>query len=400
MKVLFITSSAPSGNGESFVINEANSLSRLGVELVMSPVLIRGELKDRNEVSENIQINARKLLDLSAIADSAFVFFSMPRLFFKGLLSIFSIRPITLFKNILVFPKALSIARYVLDNKIDHIHAHWLSTPSTVAMVASIISGVPWSCTAHRFDIVANNLLFRKIKSASFVRFISKSGRSLANNICGDINGKARLLYMGASIPKKFPQPKEKDSFTVLCPASLIPVKGHKFLIDAWSRISHPKTRKLLLAGEGTLKEAITTQLKELELESSVQLLGYIPHAELIRLYECGEIDLVVLPSLDLGGGVHEGIPVSLMEAMAYKIPVISTLTGGIPELLHDGAGIMVPPSDAAALSSAIYKVINDAEIRLELRNRGVKRVSEEFNSEKNAEKLSLWISEFVREPT
>ena len=63
------------------------------------------------------------------------------------------------------------------------------------------------------------------------------------------------------------------------------------------------------------------------------------------------EADIVVLPSLDLGKHLHEGIPVPLMEAMANRIPVISTQTGGIPELLRDGAGIMVSPGDAAALA-------------------------------------------------
>ena len=65
-------------------------------------------------------------------------------------------------------------------------------------------------------------------------------------------------------------------------------------------------------------------------------MLGTVPHAELLGLYRERAVDCVVLPSVDLGAGVHEGLSVALIEAMAYGIPVISTTTGGLPELLDD----------------------------------------------------------------
>ena len=73
-------------------------------------------------------------------------------------------------------------------------------------------------------------------------------------------------------------------------------------------------------------------------------------------MYREGRVGMVVLPSVDLGNNLHEGIPVALIEAMSYNIPVVGTHTGGIPELLEGGAGLIVPDKDPAALADAIER--------------------------------------------
>jgi glycosyltransferase involved in cell wall biosynthesis len=78
---------------------------------------------------------------------------------------------------------------------------------------------------------------------------------------------------------------------------------------------------------------------------------------------------MVVLATL------HEGVPVGVIEPMAHGIPVIATNTGGIPELLHGGAGIMVPPRDPAALADAIQRLLGDALLRRQLAEAGRRRV-------------------------
>ena len=106
-----------------------------------------------------------------------------------------------------------------------------------------------------------------------------------------------------------------------------------------------------------------------------------MPHQVLLDWYCRREIDLVVLPSLDLGNHQHEGVPVSLMEAMAHGVPVISTSTGGIPELLHDGAGILVPPGDPDALADAIQRMALDPGQRQRVGEAGRRRIEEEFST-------------------
>jgi glycosyltransferase involved in cell wall biosynthesis len=119
-------------------------------------------------------------------------------------------------------------------------------------------------------------------------------------------------------------------------------------------------------------------------------MLGFVPYQQLLAMYAQGEIDVVVLPSVDLGGGLHEGIPASLMEAMSHGIPVVSTRTGGIPELLSDDAGVMVPPADHVALADALQRLLTDDVFRTTTARAGRQRVCRDFAAEAT-------MSQFIR---
>lgn len=129
-------------------------------------------------------------------------------------------------------------------------------------------------------------------------------------------------------------------------------------------------------------------QVEALGLAENVSFLGQLPHSEVMDLYRRAKVDIVALASLDLGGGEHEGIPISLMEAMSYGVPVVSTTTGGIPELLDKGAGVMVPPADPAAMAEAIDKLVQDPELRERQGDAGRERVEKRFSGEKVADEM------------
>jgi len=76
------------------------------------------------------------------------------------------------------------------------------------------------------------------------------------------------------------------------------------------------------------------------------------------------------------------------MENMAYSIPVISTNTGGIPELLSNKSGIIVEERNSKQLAKAIKKIIKNRKIREEIARKGYNRVSDDFNIQKNTEKM------------
>jgi len=111
-----------------------------------------------------------------------------------------------------------------------------------------------------------------------------------------------------------------------------------------------------------------------------VRLRGRLRHEEVVGMLREREIDLVVLPSIKTATGEYEGIPVVLMEAMAHRVAVISTATGGIAELLGDGCGILVKPADARELTDAIEQLIVDSAYRARLAEAGFARVSADFN--------------------
>src|SRR5690606_27501786 len=131
-----------------------------------------------------------------------------------------------------------------------------------------------------------------------------------------------------------------------VCPANLLPIKGHEYLLRAISRLGNRKGLELWIAGDGPLKTPLRQLTDALGLRDVVRFLGRLDHSELLKFYRENQVDLVCLASLELGLGLHEGIPVALIEAMSYGIPVVATSSGGIGELLADGAGLLVEPQD------------------------------------------------------
>src|SRR5207253_25901 len=111
--------------------------------------------------------------------------------------------------------------RLARTRRIDHIHAVWTSTPATVAMGASIVSGIPWSCTGHRWDIEEDNLLGPKAARASFVRAISRRGaRSLAQKTGAEVE----LIHVGVRLPAcGLPC---RPTGRIVIAANLLPLKG------------------------------------------------------------------------------------------------------------------------------------------------------------------------------
>ena len=394
MKIAYITAHAPFGKGETFVLEEMLAVVEHGVELLIVP---------RNPPKEVFHDLGRRLLDrtvwMPLFSGGIFLAFLKAAVLrhrlWKVLIDIFrhSRTPKILLKNLAVVPKAVFIADLLRQEKVQHIHAHWGSTTATMAWIASELTGIPWSMTLHRWDIAENNLLELKVERASFVRCISEDGRREVLQIVGEKNQhKVKVLHMGVQLPDMLPAQLRlpRSAFVVACPANLVPKKGHRFLIEACALLWEKEVRNFqcLIIGDGPLEGELRRQVAELELGEVVKFMGRVPHDDLMQMYERGEVDAVVLPSIVTEDGEREGIPVALMEAMAYGIPVISTKTGGIPELLDGGAGILVPPGSSQALAEAIIEIMRNAELLTQLAQLGRAKVEKEFNLHLNTQKL------------
>ncbi|HBC93991.1 MAG TPA: colanic acid biosynthesis glycosyltransferase WcaL, partial [Pelotomaculum sp.] len=136
------------------------------------------------------------------------------------------------------------------------------------------------------------------------------------------------------------------------------------------------------LFGDGPLEGELRRQVKSLGLEGVVAFKGRWPHDALLGLYENGSIDTVVLPSIETESGDKEGIPVSLIEAMARGVPVISTPTGGIGELLREESGVLVPERNAQVLMEAMETLMGDPEYLRTIAGRGRRLVFAEYGIE------------------
>jgi glycosyltransferase involved in cell wall biosynthesis len=396
LKIVCLTARAPFGPHEAFFVSEIVECIRQGHELVLIPRAVSDPIMhEEAEGLEKISL-AAPLLSGKIVAAALGETLRHPLRVCRALGLILNPRGIgTWGANLLLFPKGLWIGRMARQAQAEHIHAQWSTTVATMAMTAGEVSGIPWSFTAHRGDIAANNLLATKVARASFVRYISQSGCAMAESLgVRHPPGKIAVIHMGVKIPATpVVRPAPRQTPLILCPAALFAVKGHQYLLQAMALLKDRGAECCLhIAGEGDQQGALRKLAAELSLGEVVQFLGHRLNEELLQWYRQGAVDVMVLPSVDLGHHVHEGIPVSLMEAMAYGVPVVSTTTGGIAELLHDGAGLMVPPQDPAALAEALERLIRSPELRRQLGDAGRRRVAEEFNLERVVAQLNTRI--------
>jgi glycosyltransferase involved in cell wall biosynthesis len=148
-------------------------------------------------------------------------------------------------------------------------------------------------------------------------------------------------------------------SLKLLAVGSVVRRKGYDVLIEALARLTDLDWR-LIIAGDCTRDRetagALATRLVVLRLGARITMTGAVSEEELTALYH--DADLFVLASR------HEGYGMAFAEAIAHGLPVIGTKAGAIPETVPEGAGILVPPDDVAALAAALRALIGDAALR------------------------------------
>ena len=134
------------------------------------------------------------------------------------------------------------------------------------------------------------------------------------------------------------------------------------------------------ILGEGPLQSELEHQVRDLGLEGLVTFAGTAPHATFLQRLIAGDWDAMALPSIVARDGDKEGIPVSLIEAMACGVPVIATDNGGIPELLEGGAGLIVPERDVPALTAAMARLMDDVPLHAAMIAKARERIESEYD--------------------
>jgi glycosyltransferase involved in cell wall biosynthesis len=257
--------------------------------------------------------------------------------------------------------------------------------------------------TVHRWDIAEDNLLAFKVANATFTRCISKQGHAeVQARIRVADRGKVVVVHMGTPLPcieaaVNAPHP----IFTIITPANFVPKKGHIYLIQACALLVARGVRnfRCLLVGRGPLAKRLRDEIGKRKLGSFVRLVGQKPNEELREMYLSGSVDAVVLPSIVTEDGQYEGIPVSLMEAMAACLPVISTRTGAVDELVDPSCGKLVREKDPTALAEAILELMNEPGKAQALGVSARRKIEAEFDDEQIAQTLLAMFEHYAREP-
>jgi len=163
----------------------------------------------------------------------------------------------------------------------------------------------------------------------------------------------------------------EAEAIVVVSVGRLVPSKNHALMLNAFSRVRSASPLYLLLVGGGELEDMVRKQIEELGLAARVRMLGV--RADIPDVLNAS--DVFVLSS------EWEGNPMSVQEAMASGLPVVSTAVGGVPELLQDGvSGLLVPSGDEQALAHALQRLVDDAPLRQQMGAAGLARARANFD--------------------
>lgn len=282
MRLALITSKFPFDGKEQFLYAEISELACLAESLAIVPATEKQRTHSYPELPDSVfNINPLSLGTLfAALAEFCRAPVATMRTFREVIRMPRSWR--TKLNNFRVFPKALAVATLVRSRGVAHVHAYWLSTPSTIAYVCSRLTNVKWSATGHRWALVDTNLTSEPVArsgfmgKAAFIHTISERGRRQVLFVFGKQSHKqVQVIHLGVENLRSqaSPLPSPRRPFSLVCIASLRGVKGHSFLLKG---LAVARSRGLDfvcdLIGEGPLRSDLEKLVSELGLAQSVTL--------------------------------------------------------------------------------------------------------------------------------
>jgi colanic acid/amylovoran biosynthesis glycosyltransferase len=268
---------------------------------------------------------------------------------------------------------------------IQHVHAHFGTNPAAVALLVRAFGGPPFSFTVHgpdEFDAPVALSLGKKIEDSTFVAAISSYGRSQLMRWSAPEDWR-KIEVIRCGLDSDFLDATAENvpatSTEFVCIARLSAQKGLPLLIAACDRLRAAENRfSVTIIGDGELREALEADIRGRKLDDCVRLAGVCTSSEIRDHLRSARA--LVLPSF------AEGLPVVLMEALALSRPVIGTAIAGIPELVDEKCGWLVPAGSEEALADAMAQALRASPTELVAKaGVGRTRVREMHDANRNA---------------
>lgn len=285
---------------------------------------------------------------------------------------------------------------WMLRDRPAHVHAHFAFKAATAAMLAARLNGTTFSFTAHgsaTVHVPSRANLKSKVRRADFVVAVSDFNRRVMLDLCPDVDpDKIIVNRTGVLLDQFQPVPWSPDpegTLRIVCVATLYPIKNHAGLLRACGILAERGVKfRLELVGKDDLGlgDGLRALAEELGIADRVVFHGGLDHGRV------GEIlagaDVAVLTSFS------EGIPVSLMEAMAIGRPVVGPRVTGVPELIEEGvSGFLGDPDDPEEFAEAFRRLAESPDMIADLGMQGRRSVDERYDMRRNARRLAAEIS-------
>ncbi|MCF8056251.1 MAG: glycosyltransferase family 4 protein [Desulfocapsa sp.] len=398
---------------ETFISNEILLLEKLGFHIQLFPMRHPREPFCHDSVK---QIRARVdylptelLLEFPRLLlPNIFLAVKRPKLFQQGL-GLAGRRfqrtgKLATFKHLL--QAGYLCNHHLLNNpSISHLHGHFAHSPTSVTMFAALLSGKPFSFTAHAKDIYTSNpdQLREKIKLAKFVITCTEYNRRYLEKIAEGVDTPIHCIYHGIDL-KLFSPATDHTScsppYKLLTVARITEKKGLPTLYRALKILKDkdfPFTHTLI--GDGDDREKILQLIADLDLNDCCHWLGTRTHHEVLNQFE--NSDLFVLACEIADNGDRDGIPNVLVESLAMGVPALSTSVSAIPEILIQGkSGITVAPGETETMAVKIEELLLNKDLRATIIQGGLEHTSQHFNNHSLVAKLGGIFEKHMKEST
>ncbi len=260
---------------------------------------------------------------------------------------------------------------------VGHLHAAFAHGPASIARYVHLLTGIGFSFSAHAKDLHLSTpaVLASKVSAAEFVLVCSSDASAALTRMLTDPAARAKIVYAPHGVDTERFSPAETTGATrpadqplrILAVGRLVPKKGYPVLLEALAGLHRGGVEfSARIVGGGDLRPELVRRIDELGLTDRVELLGALAQPAVRAEYAAA--DVLVQASVVTANGDRDGIPNSVMEAMACGLPVVASSVAGIPEVVRDGrTGLLVPPGDSAALTAALQRLAGDDSLRRQL---------------------------------
>ena len=401
VKIAYVLNTYPQPS-QSFIRREIQALERRGVEVLRLPmrpsdqVLVDpGDQEERTRCQYVLASGAARLL-LALLACVA----CAPRRSGRALrlaLQMGAANGARL-RHLIYLVEAAYVARLARRTHCDHLHAHFGTNATTVALLAAQLGGVGYSFTTHgpeEFDAPHSLSLGEKVDRARFAVAISSFGRSqLSRWASFGAWDRIKVVHCGIE-PERFPEPKPmpKGHLRLVAIGRFVEQKGQMVLIRALAdAVRDVPGIHLTLVGDGEMRADLEAAITDLGLAQHVTLTGWLSEAGVRD--ELAGAHALVMPSF------AEGLPMVVMEAMAAGRPVLATYVAGTPELVLQGeTGWMVPAGDSHALADAMVRLASVPHDKLtDMGKIARERVFDRHDIDCEAEKLAEHFDQAIKD--
>jgi colanic acid/amylovoran biosynthesis glycosyltransferase len=296
--------------------------------------------------------------------------------------------------------RALLLAQACIKRGIDHLHAHFATSATSVARLAAQFAGITYSFTAHAKDIFTNEVepadLQRNARDAAAVITVSDYNVAHVKHVCP--GARVARIYNGLDLERFVFHSPAGRPHVILAVGRLVEKKGFADLIDACAVLAARGERfECRIAGGGEQHAALQAQITALGLHGYVRLLGELPQRAIFA--EMQGAAVLAAPCVVASDNDMDGLPTVLTEALAQGTPCVATTVTGIPELIEHGvSGLLTPQHDPHALADALTRLLNDGALRERLARNGRARVETAFDAAHNTAALrEIWHSSIER---